>query len=172
MTTDAQNERFIAELTAAQPRLYAYILSLVGNHTHADEILQETNLVLWRKLDEFDAETNFAAWACRVARYETLAFWRDASRETTFFSSELVEQLAADLTERQSGFDQRRGALRRCLESLSPKSRQLISQRYAEGLSVQAIADALSRTADSVATTLYRIRIALRDCIRAQERLQ
>ncbi|MCB1242244.1 MAG: hypothetical protein H7A54_05920 [Akkermansiaceae bacterium] len=59
-------EIFIRSLTESQNRLYGYVYSLLGSHQAAAEVLQMTNLVLWRKLDEFRAGSDFIPWAICV----------------------------------------------------------------------------------------------------------
>ena len=44
------SDDFVALLTKHQRRLHAYIFSLVWNPADADDILQETNLVLLKKV--------------------------------------------------------------------------------------------------------------------------
>ena len=53
MPTQDPTEHFIQSLTESQNRLYGYIYSLVGDHHAAADVLQECNLVLWRKFGEF-----------------------------------------------------------------------------------------------------------------------
>ncbi len=170
--TEERVEQFVVELTAVQPRLYAYIVSLTGDQSRARDILQETNLVLWRKVEEFTLGTNFAGWACKVAHYRVLAARRDSAREKVFFSSELLDCLACDLAGRAERFDGRREALQVCLAKLPDRQRDLISRRYTEGLSLRSIAKTLGRTADSVATSLLRIRVALQQCVKRREAME
>ena len=40
----------------------------------AEDVLQEANLVLWRKFDQYQEGTNFFAWACQIIRYEVLKY--------------------------------------------------------------------------------------------------
>ena len=47
-------EQFVERLGSCQDRLFAYILMLLSNRDAALDVLQETNLVLWRKAAEFD----------------------------------------------------------------------------------------------------------------------
>ena len=68
---------FVRRLTGCQPRLYAYIMTLVLDPHEADDVLQQANLVMWEKLDEFLACENFDALACRVAYFQVLAYRRD-----------------------------------------------------------------------------------------------
>ena len=56
-------EQFVRNLTDCQPRLYAFILSLLPNRDDASDVLQDTNLVIWRRSAEFTDGTNFVAWA-------------------------------------------------------------------------------------------------------------
>ena len=103
------------QLTENQRALYVYILGLVANPTDADEVLQEANLVLWRKAVEFQPGTNFAAWAFRVAHFEVLAFRKRRGRERLSFEPELMETLAAESAARADSFEARRRALAQCL---------------------------------------------------------
>lgn len=161
-------EQFVQQLTACQDRLYALIRSLMLDADAARDVLQETNLVLWRKSEEFepgdDPAVNFGAWACRVARFQVMAWARDRGRERMVFDEALLGALA-ESAQRQYGdsHDQRR-ALRKCLGKLNPEQRQLIQLRY-EGTTVKALAQSLGKRANHVAQMLFRIRAALADCI-------
>jgi len=62
----------VRRLTGCQPRLYAYITTLVLDPHEADDVLQQANLVMWEKLDEFLACENFDALACRVAYFQVM----------------------------------------------------------------------------------------------------
>src|SRR5262249_58583594 len=96
----AEFARFLAE---SQARLYGYIHSLVPDLTHADDLYQQTALVLWAKFDEFDRARSFFAWACGVARFEAANYVRGLARQRLFFGNDLNlllveahEELAAD----------------------------------------------------------------------------
>ena len=74
--------------------LYAFIFRLVPSMADADDILQETNLVLWSKQAEFTPGTDFRAWAFRIARFQVMAHRRRQSLDRLIFGDELVERLA------------------------------------------------------------------------------
>ncbi len=46
-------EEFIRQLAAHHNALLAFITALVGDYAHANDVLQETHVQLWRKADEF-----------------------------------------------------------------------------------------------------------------------
>lgn len=159
------NEPFVHDLIAAQARLYAYILSLVLHRDAADEVLQNTNVVLCRKADEYDRIENFAAWACRVAHFEVLTHRKRLGRDPLIFDGELLDVLSREAGPATEDVAARQRALADCLDELSTGRRELVLDRYRPGGSVKQLADKLSRPAASVSQTLYRIREALLVCI-------
>lgn len=158
-------ERFVQQLIGCQTRVYTYILSLLGDRDLADEVLQETNLVLWRKADEFEPGTEFGAWACTVARYQVLAQRQKLARDKLVFDDDVLDLVAERAAQRLADVPARQRALRRCLSTLSEDQRKMLLARYAEDGSVARIADELGRSAPSVSQTLYRVRQLLVKCI-------
>lgn len=161
-----RTEQFVQLLTEHQRRLYAYVFSLLGNAADADEVLQETNLALWRKLDAFQPGSSFGAWSARVAYFEVLGFRKRRGRERLSFEPELLETLAAESAARLDQFDARRRALAHCLTKLSPRDRDLLARRYELGNSAAEVAEQLGRTAQATYQALHRIRLNLSLCIR------
>lgn len=160
-------EAFVQLLTAEQLRLLHYIAKLLGNPNEAHNVLQETNLVLWRKSGEFRPGTNFSAWAHNVAYWQVRAFVRDRQRDRLVFSEELIEQLTN--RDESSGVDaDMRIALRHCLSQTSTANLELLRQRYEAGLSIQALADRVGKKASAVKVNLLRIRRALLKCIQTK----
>jgi RNA polymerase sigma-70 factor (ECF subfamily) len=162
----ADTEEVVTLLTRAQPTLHAYILSLLPDPALADDVLQETNVTLWRKASEYAPGTAFTAWACQVAWYKVLSARRRLARDRHCFGDELLDYLAERQAQRAEGLEPRRAALRDCLAKLPEVQRLLLRDRYRPGASVQAIARDSGRTVGVVSQTLYRIRTTLEECIR------
>lgn len=165
MSTRNATERFVQHLIECQPRVYAYVLALLADADLADEVVSETNLVLWRKADEFAEGTDFGAWACTIARYQVLAARQKLARDRVVFDDDVLASIAEAAPERTVDLDDRRRALRQCLRSLSPDQQQLIQARYAGDGSVQSLAARLGRSVGSISQTLYRLRNVLLQCI-------
>jgi RNA polymerase sigma-70 factor (ECF subfamily) len=166
-----QTEEFVRLLTENQRPLYVYILSLIGNPGDADELLQETNLVLWRKIEDFKPGTNFSGWAMRTAHFEVLAYRKRRQREQLRFAPELVDVLADEGTEWAEDFDAKRRALTTCLSRLNETDRELLRLRYGLGStaaskSIDEIASKVGRTVQATYQVLHRIRTSLLDCMR------
>lgn len=162
------SEHFVRELTRNQNSVFAYILSLVGSPDSARDILQNTNVVLWRKAGDFKAGSNFMAWALGVARLEVLAFRRDHQRDRHVFDDKLLEQLASEYAASADDPNDRQRAFEDCFEQLPQRQRELLAARYAPDGSVKEMAARRGQSAGALSVTLSRIRKALANCIQAK----
>ena len=168
MTNPAPDEDFVRNLTGCQNRLYAYVLSLAPDLEAAREIVQNANVEIWKNAANFTSGTNFEAWACKMAYYAVLAYRRDRGRDRLVFDDDVVESLATSAGQRSDRTTPQSTALEECLARLSPRQHELIKGRYGEGRSLTELAETLGRSAGNLATTLYRIRRALLDCIQGK----
>lgn len=165
MPESAAQDAFVRRLTTCQPDIYAYIYAMVPNHQAASDVMQETNLALWRKVNQAEEIRNFDGWVREVARYEVLTYLKKAKREKLRFAPELVDIMAEEAPAASGAIEGQRQALRDCMQKLSPENRDLVQRRYAPGGSVKAIARTLGRSVGAVSQTLYRLRNALQDCV-------
>lgn len=94
-------------MTRCQRRLYAFIYALVRNPADAEDVLQECNLVLWRKAAEYQPGTDFMAWAWRIAQLQVMAFRKRKARAREHFDDTLIARLADEAQERLGQFDRR-----------------------------------------------------------------
>src|SRR5690606_22882200 len=111
----------------------------------ARDVLQETNLVLWKKADDFTEGTDFMAWAFRTAYLQVLNFRRKASRDRLYFSEETIAALSDRLTKHHRDADDRLDALSQCLRRLPKEHRRLVQERYAGHVPVKTIAERAER---------------------------
>lgn len=166
---------FVAHVLDMQRNLFAYILTLLPSLDDANEVLQQTNLVLWSKRNEFCPGSDLQAWACRIAYYEVLAYRQRWRRNRLRFDNDLVGQMADEVgMAPQANSESELQALAQCCESLSPADRELLDLRYQETLSAPQIAAKVRRSAVAIRKALFRIRAALHRCVdqrlKAEER--
>lgn len=158
-------DEFVQLFTRYQRRLYLFILAQVPHPVDAEEILQETNVIIWQKCDRFRPGSNFFAWACQIAKYEVLKQRDKRRRERLHFSDRFVELVAEDALAGVDELEERRQALIDCLGKLRSNDRELIQRRYAPGENGKSVADLLGRPVNSVYQSLGRIRRSLLECI-------
>jgi RNA polymerase sigma-70 factor (ECF subfamily) len=158
---------FVTQITRCQRQLHAFILSMVWNPAEAEDVLQETNLVLWEKAAEFNSDRPFLPWAMRFAQLQALAWLKRHRRQQQrlVFDDELARLLADEAAQEERAFEDRRRALASCLQKLPTEQRDLIARRYEPGGSVNAMAEAAGTTPKAVSDRLRRIRHALLQCI-------
>jgi RNA polymerase sigma-70 factor (ECF subfamily) len=162
----ARAAEFAERLRREQARLYNYIHSLVRDLNDADDLFQQTTLVLWKKFGEFDPARSFFAWACGIARFEVANFLRSRGRQRLYFSDDL-NLLLIEAQAEVSGeeVEDRREALARCVEKLRQRDRELLQECYSEPAGVQAAASRHGRSPQSVYNSLRRIRRVLFECV-------
>src|SRR5687768_11579122 len=152
-------------LTAAQSHLYAFICSLLGSTREAPDVLQETNLLLWQRAAEYDAGRGFLPWAYTLARYQVMTHRKRVSRDRVVLDDQLLDEVAAAVTDRNYNLEDRLRALGECIDKLPDRQRELVRLRYAEGQPVKTLAAERGQPATAVSVLLYRIRLALAKCI-------
>jgi len=170
---ERRREEFVELCSPCQRKLYAYIVTLLANDQEADDVLQNTNFVLWQKFDQFRQGTSFIAWARETARYEVLRFRRLRIRDVPTMEPSVIDMLAG----RFANCDEQANTsltatLPECVEKLSDADRELIDLRYASGIAVKALAERLHRSVNAVSLSLGRIRRRLRKCMEETVREQ
>ncbi len=161
-------EELMTKLTAHQNRLQAYIFTLTGDRDLARDVLQATNLVIWRKAAQFTPGSNFLAWAFQIARYQVMAHRQKIARERVVFSDEIVSDLAVFLersAHEEDLFEAKRQALAECLEGLSELHRRILWAFYRDGLRTREIAEEVGKSNSAVEQLLSRTRLVLMRCI-------
>lgn len=149
--------------------LFGYLVTLLGNPAHAEEVFQEVCVVVWREYEQFDISTNFMKWAGAVAHNQVRKFRREQAKREKTLSDGVVDKLAAEAIARSDLLEARRLALHGCLQKLASTDRQLVERCYGETTTtMRAVAEALGRPANTVYKALNRIRRALHDCIERQ----
>jgi RNA polymerase sigma-70 factor (ECF subfamily) len=148
-------------------RIYAYILTVLPWRSDADDILQEASIVMWDKFDAAQPPDDFAAWGCRIAYFKVLDHRKKHHRSRVFFCQEMLERVSETALEQAGALqlDERSEALTRCLDKLSPRDRQLLTARFADGATTQSAARQVGRSVEAVYKALAKIRQGLFDCV-------
>ena len=165
---DSPTERFLHLLMANHQRIYAFILGMVFNGSDADDVMQETTIVMWRKFAEFELGTDFVAWGVTIAKYQVLVFRQKQRSFPMKFSEETLLALEADADSMLSQLDSRLDAMQRCLAKLKERDRELLHMRYTQDMTVKTVAERIGRSIHTVYKSLARIHDLLLRCIHRQ----
>jgi RNA polymerase sigma-70 factor, ECF subfamily len=160
---------FVLLITRHQTAIYAYVLTIMPDRVAAQDILQETNLVLCRKIQEFEPGTNFKAWSFRIAYWQTMAHLKRVQRAgTVALEPDVLELVAHEAEDELLDFEDRHFALKSCLQKLPAGDASILLAHYQRGESIAEISGRLGRTREALKQVLLRIRRSLRTCIERQ----
>lgn len=157
---------FVSLFIAEQPRIHRCIVALLGTEQDADDVLQETATVLWRKFAEFEPGSSFFAWASKAAYFSVLQHRRRKGRDVPSLDESVLDQIAVLCTRDDSLLNIRQTALQQCLEKLNPRDRSLIDGYYLKQSKGNELAAELGRPEKSIYRSLGRVRRTLIDCVR------
>jgi RNA polymerase sigma-70 factor (ECF subfamily) len=158
-------EAFVQDFARHEPALRAFVRPLVPTWDDMEEVVQQTCVVLWKKYWEFEAGTDFLAWACTVARFEVLKHRRRRARDRHMFGEELLALLADEGALEAARRERERRALDACIHRLPQRQRELVERCYGGGNTIREVAESLGRSAASLYKALDRIRTMLLQCI-------
>ena len=170
--SSSAGEKFVRQLLGSQKKIYTFIFTLVGSRSDADDIMQETAAVMWRKYQQDDSVSNFAAWGIRIAHYKVLAFRKKQYKTKVQFNSELFETLVGAAATITDDLDTRVEALRHCLGKLNERDRRLVSLRHEKNMTTKAVAVQIGMTVDSAYKNIAKIHEILLRCIHRTMRAQ
>src|ERR1043165_3496614 len=116
MAVSPQNEtesrkRLMALMTRHQRQIFAYIYTLVPDRHDAEDLLQETSVVICEKFHEFTQGTDFVAWACQIAWWRIRYSRQKFARAKVVFDDEVLEAVARTAGVMREELDERHEAL-------------------------------------------------------------
>jgi RNA polymerase sigma-70 factor (ECF subfamily) len=137
------------------------VFRIAFDHTHnpdsAMDITQNVFLKAHSHLDSFTGAGVFKAWLLRIARNESISWYRRHKKES------LTDELTADnapvlraVQDDEVARQEQRVVLQSALQKLNTKQRLAISLRYFEDFSLREIAGVLDISEGSVKSTLFR----------------
>ncbi len=166
-SADRQKE-LVSLVTRHQRRVFSYIYALVPNRHAAEDLLQETNLVICEKFSEFRPGTDFVAWACQIAYWRIRNARQKFARSKVTFNQDVLEAVSATAASMAGEVDARHEALEYCLGRLHPRDREMMLTRYEPGCGVAEAARRSGRSMQAAYKALARIRKLLFDCVTAR----
>ena len=158
------HKEFIRLFLESERELLRYVMVLIPNATDARDVVQETAVALWEKIDQYDPGKPFAPWACRFALNEARMFLRQQARRNRL-SDDVAELLLAQRVEAADRLDARRAYLGECLRQLPDRQSEVVRAHYFDDHSTTALSERFGRSVEALYKSLQRTRQALQACI-------
>ena len=144
------------------PMLFAYSRAICGDYHAAQDVVQETVLIAFRKRGLFFPEADFGTWLRAIARREALSVRRKLARLNRSLDEaiEHVYENPAPVAETPRGT-----ALAECLRTIAARMGSVLRGHYFQGLPLAELAVQLGMTPNAVKQLLYRARLNLQNCM-------
>jgi len=166
-------EAFSILVKTLQDRIYNLALRIVRNAEEAEEILQETFLSVFDKIDTFQGKSKISTWIYAIASNAALSKLRKKSNETVTFDDESslsTENFLLRNSREHFNIDindtlvmkELREKLDSAINSLPDGYRELFILKEIEKLHIKEIAQILNLNPGVVKTRLHRARLQLR----------
>jgi RNA polymerase sigma-70 factor (ECF subfamily) len=174
MTESEENRRAVMRLALEhRAQLWGFLVGLTKNPAKAEDLFQNTYLILCEKWEQYRPGTNFLAWARQIARFEFLASVDPGRRPYVTAEMVVLESALRRVESEGCAPSSRREALRRCLDQMpQAKGRRVLELRYGEGLAGEKVAEQLGLSLNALYTLLSRVRRILQECIERRVRAE
>jgi RNA polymerase sigma factor (sigma-70 family) len=167
---DAQALRELYDATSH--KLFAIAIRVVGNVEHAEDVLQEAFLTIWRVAGDYRAPLSPPmVWLGVIVRSRGLDFLRRRASERSLAGPPIDDVLADTLAADQdtpldtSEASEQAWALHECLRKIEPKQREVVTMAYFRDLSHSELAQQLKLPLGTVKTWMRRSLEQLRTCM-------
>lgn len=153
-------------------KVMGYCLSMLQNHTDAEEAAQDVFIKAYNNLPKFKGDSQFSTWLYRITANHCLDVLRKRNRRKTYSLDALIEAEGDSIHRHFSTAAvadtqvENRDLTGKILSTLPSEYRTILTLREVDGLEYQEIADVLDCSLDAVKGRLSRARRQLQEKLR------
>jgi len=137
---------------------------MTGNEEDAEDVVQETFLRAYKKLDKYEARSSFSTWLYRIASNYSLDLIRmrkrheDKRERGTAEDRDILQSIPVDSPgpDRIMYGTQVQERVNEALNELSPQERTAFILRHFEGLSIEEIGSTLGTGTNATKHSIFR----------------
>jgi RNA polymerase sigma-70 factor (ECF subfamily) len=147
-------------------KIYRYIVLKTGDRTEAEDMTQQVFLKAFKSISGYRSKGSpFSSWLFRIAHNQVVDHWRKKSKRTTVPLEETLvgssnSSPSAD-TERKMDIESLVAATRR----LTSLQREVVSLRFAGGLSVAEVAKSMGKSEGAIKALQHSAVVSLRKMV-------
>ncbi len=167
-----KESRYIRLLTANHVRIKSFIFSLLSNEADAEDVMQDTSIVMWKKFDSYVPETDFTAWAVTIAKYKVMEFRRKNYSDGLMVDNQVLEILAKNNLDISEQTEERTEKLMECVKELQEVDRHFIQLKYSHGLTLKKLANRFGLSVTSAFRNNARIHGLLHSCVQRKMKVR
>lgn len=156
-----ENKGFDQLILKYQDLIYRYSLTCTGKSSDAEDLTQEVFIKLFENIHKIEADKPLVHWLLKVTKNANINFLNKKKNEKKAIASQ-AKKIDEEAGENQAW------ELNMALAKLEEKDHEMISMRYFQNLSCEAIGDIFQMTPNAVSIQLYRIKAKLKQVLKDQ----
>jgi RNA polymerase sigma factor (sigma-70 family) len=145
-------------------RLSRFLLNMLRRPQLVEEVLNDTMMVVWNKIDDFQGASRLSTWMFGIAYRQGLSALRRLDEPVDDEKSAALESHEAT-PEQTAGGERSRKALAEAIDGLSPAHRAVVNLTYFQDLGYREIAEILECPVDTVKTRMFHARRHLKQSL-------
>ena len=166
---NGDTKAFTALVDRYKDLVFTLALRMVKHKEEAEEVSQDTFIKVFKSLNKFKGDSKFSTWIYRVA-YNTcldrIKKNKKNQREVPIDDYTMHHVKTLDNALEQMETNERKQAIKACLELLPPGDCALLTLYYFEDLSLEDISKVIQVSANTVKVRLFRSRKKLTTILR------
>lgn len=145
-----------------QKAMYNVALRIVKNTAEAEDVMQESFIAAFQKLDSFKGESTFGAWLKRIVVNNSIVQYRRSQRYTEIPEYGLPEESMEDGMAEEDYNSLRSSELMECMNDLHDSYRSILSLHFIEGYDYEEICEIMEISYSNCRTMISRAKESLR----------
>jgi len=150
--SETRNAAFRELMSLYQEKLYSHIRRMVGNHSDADDVLQNTFIKIYRYIHKFKGDSKLYTWVYKIASNEAL---NHLNKKSKMQSVTFEPRHAETAFEQGPEGDEIAIKLKKALATLPDKQRQVFDLKYFEEMKYEEIAEITGTSVGGLKASYY-----------------
>jgi RNA polymerase sigma-70 factor, ECF subfamily len=144
---------------------YRFLLRLVGDEAHAEDLVSEVFFDVWRNAHQFQGNSRVSTWILAIARFKALSALRRRKDDELDDEQAAAIPDMADDPEIAVQKKDRVAIMRQCLSHLSLVHREIIDLAYYQDKPINEVAEILGVPENTVKTRMFHARRRLSELL-------
>ncbi|OAB78155.1 RNA polymerase sigma factor [Cochleicola gelatinilyticus] len=146
-----------------QKAMYNVAVRIVKDTAEAEDVMQESFITAFSKLDSFKGDATFGAWLKRIVINNSISQYKKSKRFVTLPEYHLEDEIEENTSSIEEDFSRTKAQqVMRCLELLHTSYKQILTLHLIEGYDYEEICDIMQLSYANCRTMVSRAKESLR----------
>lgn len=170
--TDGDAESLAELIAQLQPRVYRWALGFTADPDEADDVMQDSFVLMYRRLHQYGGQSTFDGWMYQVTRRVANQRQRTGRRRARLAAQhDARRELLAYLTDPGARVDRERmvDLVLATVDLLPPRQREIFDLVDLQGYSPAEVAELTGANPSTIRGNLFKARATVREALLTKE---